>query len=420
MRGINDACIDLIYLDPPFKSDAKYGEIFDPENEEKREIFRDIWDLKEYDLAWWGKIKEDNEGLYYYLGSVREIHSRSMMSYLIYMAMRIIQMHRILKPTGSIYLHCDHHASHYLKPLMDSIFGWKNFINEIVWCYPPGGRGPKGGFHRKHDVILYYSKIPKNNTFIRPYTDITKSAAKKFTKTDEDGRKYKEYPGGRSYLDESPGRPVPDWWVDINSLGQTISNEKTDYPTQKPFALLNRIILASSKVGDMVLDPFCGCATTCEAADNHGRQWVGIDISPEAVDEVKKRIETDIFRMNFKQYNTLPILTDRKPSKPYNHPDNIIVMYGRQGGHCFLCYKHREPDLLCVDHIVAKSKGGSDFLDNLQLVCPKCNSSKGSKTNEEALAEQWKKDGTQWEKRKYEAEKKILIALKKKSKSEII
>ena len=192
------------------------------------------------------------------------------------------------------------------------------------------------------------------------------------------------------------------------------------YPTQKPLALLNRIILASSNVGDMVLDPFCGCATTCEAADNHSRQWVGIDISPEAARLVQDRISTDIFRRNFKQYDTLPILTDRKPSRPYNDPYNIALLYGNQAGHCFLCFKKRDMDLLCIDHIVAKSKGGSDFLDNLQLVCPKCNSAKGNKSNEETLAEQWKKDGVQWERRKYEAEQKILIALKKKSKIEIM
>ena len=299
MRGINDKCIDLIYLDPPFKSDAKYGEIFDPDNEEKREIFRDIWDLKEYDLAWWGKIKEDNEGLYYYLGSVREIHSPSMMSYLIYMAMRINQMHRILKPTGSIYLHCDHHASHYLKPLMDAIFGHRNFRNEIVWSYNRFSRRGDA-YARMHDVILFYGKSDEiifnkpvveardTTRYEKGYHTVTDSGVTKLLVYDEKKAVSKieeaERTGREIRYTEASQPTMGTVWTDIPILNPQSNERKKagNYPTVKPLALLNRIILASSNAGDMVLDPLCGCATTCEAADNQGRHWVGIDISDEA------------------------------------------------------------------------------------------------------------------------------------------
>ncbi|MCY4248807.1 MAG: site-specific DNA-methyltransferase, partial [Chloroflexi bacterium] len=195
------------------------------------------------------------------------------------MAVRLRAMRRALKETGSIYLHCDPTASHYLKLLMDAIYGPKMFRNEIIWAYPPGGKGPNFAFHRKHDVILYFS-IGSKPTFNRQFTPLSDYAISKFTKVDEDGRKYKEYRNTtRTYLEDVPGRPVPSVWVDIHSLGQTISSERLGYPTQKPLALLERIIRASSNEGDTVLDPFCGCGTTVHAAESLGRRWLGIDIS---------------------------------------------------------------------------------------------------------------------------------------------
>ena len=158
-----------------------------------------------------------------------------------------------------------------------------------MWCYPPGGKGPKFGFHRKHDLIYYYGSNHKLGVFHRPYRKLTDYAKSKFTKTDDDGRAYKEYPGGRSYLDEARGSPIPDWWTDIHSLGQTISNERLGYPTQKPLALLERIIRASSNPGDIVLDPFCGCGTTVEAAATMNRQFIGIDIASFALDLIRER-----------------------------------------------------------------------------------------------------------------------------------
>ena len=272
-------------------------------------------------------------------------------------------------------------------------------------------------FSKNAYVILFYAKGKDAafNMLKEPYSEKSKHKGARFSKF-VDGELQQSYTD-----DTSREKAMRDVW-EISYLNSQSKERKKggSYPTIKPLALLNRIILASSNVGDMVLDPFCGCATTCEAADNHGRQWVGIDISTEAARLVQNRISTDIFRRNFKQYDTLPILTDRKPPRLYNDPYNITIMYGRQAGYCFLCFNKKDVIDLCVDHIVAKSRGGSDFLDNLQLVCHKCNSKKGNKTNEEALAIQWKEGGVEWERRKHEAERQILIALKKNSKIEIM
>ena len=231
------------------------------------------------------------------------------------MAIRLIECERVLKTTGSIYLHCDPTMSHYLKTTMDCIFGEENFRNEIVWCYPPGGKAPKYALHRKHDILLYYSVgTPKFNPVFRPMTEYQKS---KFTSIDERGRRYKEYRGKtRTYLDDLPGSPVPDWWNDIHSLGQTISKERIGYPTQKPLALLDRIIKASSNKGDVVLDPFCGCATTCVAAERAERKWIGIDVSKKAYDLVRDRLDKEVaFRDYLPTYRREINLETRPPNR---------------------------------------------------------------------------------------------------------
>ena len=151
MRGMNSGSVDLIYLDPPFNSNADYAAPIG--SQAAGAEFRDTWGLSDINLAWHGIIRHEHPGLYDLLGAVRTVHGDSMMSYLIYMAIRIIEMKRILKPAASIYLHCDPTASHYLKLLMDAVFGSRRFRNEIVWCYAGGGR-PKRDFARKHDVLL--------------------------------------------------------------------------------------------------------------------------------------------------------------------------------------------------------------------------------------------------------------------------
>ena len=179
-------------------------------------------------------------------------------SYLAYMAVRLLEMRRILKDTGSLYLHCDPTMSHYLKLLLDAVFGRRRFLNEIIWCYRGGGV-PRTAFARKHDIILFYTK-GKQSTFHRqhvPYSEATKALISKRGGTSIDGKA----------RDLERGATMPDWWTDINSL-QTWSPQRTGYPTQKPLSLLQRIVTASSNPGDIVFDPFCGCATTLVAADD--------------------------------------------------------------------------------------------------------------------------------------------------------
>ena len=219
----------------------------------------------------------------------------SMKSYLIMMAVRLMEMRRLLKPTGSLYLHCDPTASHYLKMLLDSIFGPKHFIDEIVWNYgtPSGGRAGGKKPIKTHETLLAYAKQYGKHVYNRQYTPYSeKYVTNWFRHEDEDGRRYRTRSRKgtiiRQYLDESPGVPLSNVWTDIMQLYGSAGwfpkkkDERVGYPTQKPLALLDRIIKASSNEGDAVLDPFAGCATACISADRLNRQWVGIDLSPMA------------------------------------------------------------------------------------------------------------------------------------------
>lgn len=293
--------VDLVYLDPPFNSKRDYNAIYKDRTgrplPDQVDAFTDTWTLDADRLRTirdlprllreHGVDGHSADFLASFLSGLVHVQT-DMAAYLAYMAERLLWIKRVMKPTASIYLHCDPTASHYLKIVMDVVFGVKNIRNEIIWSYPPGGRGPKYAFHRKHDVLLFYS-VGKTSTFYRQYTPLSDYAISKFTKTDKDGRKYKEYRGKtRTYLDDIPGRPVPSVWTDIHSLGQTISKERLNYPTQKPLDLLKRIIRASSNPGDVVFDPFCGCATTIEAAEALGRKWIGIDITIHAIRRVAR------------------------------------------------------------------------------------------------------------------------------------
>ena len=278
MTGFPDSCIDLICLDPPFNSNEKYNKVFKDSGlliDPQIKAFDDVWLWDDTSAERVARVRNAvaNPASKVITGFEGFIPQSKMLSYTSYMAERLFIMHRILKDTGSIYLHCDPYASHYLKLVMDAIFGEKNYRNEIVWCYRGGGV-PNDAFARKHDILLFYAK-GKNNIFNKqyvPYSEASKNLV--------------ESRGGVS-IDDKPrdlerGASMPDWWVDINSL-QTWSPERLSYPTQKPLALYERIINASSNPGDLVLDPFAGCGTTIEAAAKNGRDVIGIDILPFAL-----------------------------------------------------------------------------------------------------------------------------------------
>ena len=298
------------------------------------------------------------------------------MSYLIYMSIRIMEMYRLLKNTGIIYLHCDPTASHYLKILMDCVFGYKLCRNEIIWCYSGGGI-PKKDFPRKHDVIHRYTKT---NDYLyypiyRPYSPGTVQRGRTAVK----GKYF-----AMGLRDE--GTPTNDWWTDVPKITSPTDPEKTSYPTQKPIALLCRIIKASSNEGEIVLDPFCGCATACIAAEQLQREWVGIDISSKAADLVKSRMYDELGLFYQGTHRTdIPKRSDLGDVPRYNSKRNRNWLYGEQGGYCFGCQAHFKRQHVTIDHIIPRSKGGTDHISNLQLLCNSCNSIKGDRPQEELL-----------------------------------
>ncbi len=393
MRGMNSDSVDLIYLDPPFNSNANYAAPIG--SQAAGAAFKDTWGLDDISLAWHGEIKHEYPGLYDMLLAVRTIHGDSMMAYLIYMAPRIMEMKRLLKDTGSIYLHCDPTASHYLKIVMDSIFNRRSFRNEIVWSYQRW-TGATKRFQRMHDTLLYYA-MSKDATFNRltePYSAKSKHAHARRSAI-VDGRLEQNYT-----TDSSRQKSMRDVW-EISYLNSQ-AKERTGYPTQKPLALLRRIVKASSNADDMVLDPFCGCATACIAAEMENRQWAGIDISPKALELVKSRMhkELNLFFQGAHR-SDIPKRTDLGAVRRYNAPENKQQLYGLQGGYCNGCEGHFESRNLEIDHIIPKKKGGTDHISNLQLLCGACNRTKGNRTQEYLIACLTDKG---WIKRKKKAE----------------
>ena len=370
MRGMNSDCVDLIYLDPPFNSnrhcEAPIG------SKAAGAAFKDAWTLDDVDVCEHGELADRNPAAYSVIEAARHAHGKGMQSYLIFMAVRLLEMRRVLKPTGSIYLHCDPTASHYLKLLMDGIFGKHCFHNEIIWSYRTGGVS-KTYFARKHDVLLYYA-TNKSTFNIQTEKAYTKSKSRKPGLVNYGVGKAKFYEDEGGVYNFVSMRDV---W-DIPYLNSQ-AKERTGYPTQKPLALLDRIIKASSNSSDMVLDPFCGCATALVAASRLGRQWAGIDLSPLATKLVNERIKSDNPLFNG------PIALDTPPQrtdlgKLPNYRTHRHRLYGEQEGICAGCDTHFPFRVMDVDHMLPRSKGGTDHPDNLQLLCSGCNRSKGGKT----------------------------------------
>ena len=310
LRGINDECIDLIYLDPPFnKNDIFTAPIG---TTAAGASFKDTWGEEDLKDEWVDEIKGEYN-LKEYLDSVKNFSNISNYCYLVYMAIRLLEMRRILKPTGSIYYHCDHTMSHYIKILLDVIFGGGGggFRNEIIWWKGREGSGSRNLPTEYQNVFIY--KKTKDYFWDSPRRPFKLSTLKNI-KCDDKGWYYTRGRGAdprgalKSYVCSdkslskgqviskltSPGAKgalLGDLWDDIPN---TAGKEKTGYMTQKPLALLERIILASSKQDDMVLDPFCGCATTCIAAERLRRKWIGVDISTKAYELVKGRLEKEV------------------------------------------------------------------------------------------------------------------------------
>jgi len=289
---IKDDTIDLIYLDPPFNSNQSYNILFKERNGTSSpaqiKAFEDTWHwdrkaeetYREIVESLPRKVADLTRALRSFLGE------NDMMAYLVMMAIRLQELHRVLNPTGSIYLHCDPTASHYLKLLMDAVFKVNNFRNEIAWCYRGAGY-PKKDFGKRHDTIFRYSKT---DTYIFNLDEVRE----KYAETTKE--RFKHYIGnvrkGGDFGEQklNPLGKQPDDWWQIQPVAPS-AKERLGYPTQKPETLLERIIKASSKEGDIVLDPFCGCGTTITVAEKLKRKWIGIDITHLAVSLMKHRLE---------------------------------------------------------------------------------------------------------------------------------
>lgn len=289
-KKIPDKSFDLIYLDPPFNSNRDYNVLFKEglqDSPAQIKAFDDSWHWNREskqtfdDLA--TKTNENISNLM--LAFEKMLGHNDMLAYLTMMTIRLIKLHQVLKKTGSLYLHCDPTASHYLKIVLDAIFGKKNFRNEIVWCYRGAGY-PKKDFGKRHDVIFRYSKSDDylfNLDDVREeYAEATKERFKHHIGNIRKGKDF-----GAQQLNPL-GKQPDDWW-EIQPIAPS-AKERLGYPTQKPESLLERIIKASSNDGDWILDPFCGCGTTIAVAERLKRNWVGIDITSLAINLVKHRL----------------------------------------------------------------------------------------------------------------------------------
>ena len=462
LPGIDSECVDLIYLDPPFNSNKDYAAPIG--SKAAGAAFKDTWTLSDLDVAAMGRLADAHPSVYAVVETAGQVHGKGMMSYLVMMADRLVELHRILKPTGSIYLHCDPTANSFLRLLLDAVFGSVNFKNEIVWRRTSSHNRAKI-WAPIHDTLLFYTKSNRY-PWQRVYQQYDQEYLDKFFRykdthgrfrvgdltgpgtrqgssgqpwrgidPTEKGRHWEvppdrilpphfEHPNGyptmtvqqrldalddagliywprrgkipqrKQYLSVSPGVPLRDIIWDIPPLSAQ-SKERLGYPTQKPIALLERIIEVSSKEGDVVFDPFCGCATACIAAEKLGRRWAGIDISPKAVELVRHRMaqtNLDISGRTLSVHTTAPVRSDgtKMPRRQIKH-----TLYGQQEGNCNGCGEHFAFHMLEVDHVWPRSKGGSDTLENSQLLCRHCNSLKSTGTMDDLAVKltAWQRGG---------------------------
>ncbi len=315
LKKFPDKCVDLIYLDPPFFSNKNY-EI----------IWNDGAEIRSFEDRWKG-------GITHYIGWMKD---------------RVAEMYRVLKDTGSLYLHCDWHASHYLKIMCDEIFGYNNFRNNIVWCYKTR-QFSKKYWNKKHDDILFYTKTKKYTfNYQEVLNKYSESTIKKYKYKDENGYyrivgrgikgspfksakdltplQEKQHPDliTRSYLKK--GYPPEDYWY-IDIINQA-SKERLKYPTQKPEVLLERILVASSNPDDLVLDPFCGCGTTISVAQQQNRKWIGIDVSPSACRLMRDRVAKYTGKTVPKIVESKITMSYLKSLKPTEFQNRVIQAMG--------------------------------------------------------------------------------------------
>ena len=366
LHGMNSESVDLIYLDPPFNSKRMY--LAPVGTKSAGASFKDMWTWADVNDAYLEQLAGNYPDLVKFIESIDSLHGKSMMAYITYMTQRLIELHRILKPTGSLYLHVDPTASHYLKLVLDRIFGKRNFRNEIVWRYETGGI-PKKDYSRKHDIILRYTKT-KDYLFFP--SDIAEKRSHEVLRRIATGNKNATRSAGQT-RHPSDVLLIPA----INAMAK----ERTGYPTQKPLLLLENIISGSTREGDLVLDPFCGCATTCVKAQQLNRKWIGIDIEEQAAQLLIERLSDDsrLFK-DFIHTKEIPQRTDVQKLK--RSASVKQKLYQVQEDKCNGCYNQMRIFDFEIDHIIPESKGGGSYYENYQLLCGNCNRIKGDRPME--------------------------------------
>lgn len=425
LRSMNSESVHLIATDPPFKKNRDSHAT--PDSLASGASFQDRWKWeRDVHVEWIDRIEDDYPKVMNVIQGSRNSYGDDMGAFLCFMAVRLLSMWRILRQDGSIYLHCDPTASHYLKELMDSIFGKDNFRNEIVWCYAGGGI-PRNDFPRKHDIILRYTKSNRYtfNPIWRPYSEGTQQRGRTQVKG-------KYYDLGLN----KKGTPVNDWWSDVKRITSPTDPEKTGWPTQKSLDLYERIIKASSNEGEVVLDPFCGCATTLVAAERLGRQWVGIDIWDKAHETVIARLKGEgllgpdgetsggLFSDGRITYKTDPPkrTDDGKVAASILEPiirrewykwerltHKEIVGYlveARNDGDlvvCGGCGRKLEKEFMELDHVLPRKDGGTNDITNRILLCRPCNGRKSAQLTLTGLRTKNKEVG--WMSREGDAER---------------
>ena len=473
LRGINSGTIHLIATDPPFKKDKDFYATHDSLASGARFTDRWKWDVDVHP-DWIDAIQDDQPAVWKVIEAAKVATGQNMAAFLCWLGVRLLEMHRVLRDDGSIYVHIDHTAHAWVKALMDAIFGGGNFRNSITWKRTNGGKGsqhrPKRwGAHT--DTLLFYAK--SNATKLMPYdTDLSEEElARKFPKVTPEGRRYntatplfcqpsqgarpnlcfewrgfknrhpsgwrlskarleEEYAAGRiviegdrierrKYADEYEGSPMSDLWVDIQLA---LGNERTGYPTQKPIALYERIIRASSNPGDMVLDPFAGCATTPVAAERLERHWIGMDLWDGAHDMVLKRLQAEglaidgqsdgkLLTFGDVHYSTAPPIRsddndvaapDLKLKERFEEPrgdrmtraemkDRLIDVFGMA---CQGCDRFFDDErYLELDHNTPRSSGGLNHISNRLLLCGPCNRVKSDTLTLKGLRQRNKQQG---------------------------
>ena len=469
LRGMNSETVDLIATDPPFNTRQNRfgtaGHYVDNWKWGDTGKLPDQRAWNEVHPVWLDEIKDENRALFEVIEAAGHCHGQDIAAFLCFLSVRLLEMHRVLKPTGSLYLHCDHTANAYIRMAMDAIFGAKNFRNEIVWVRNVTRKGDmKKALGHDTDNIFRYSKgndLTWNREAVtKPYNlqNLSEKTRRQYNKQDHDGRLWRlteitdphqnpessctyevmgvtrtwrwtkdrmkreinsgrivqispgNVPRYKRYLDEQKGLYLNNVWDDIPNLTGTTS-ERTGSPDQKPLALYEKFVLASSNKGDLVLDPFAGCATTIMAAQKNGRRWVGIDRRPDARFHIICRME-GIRAKDAEYIRKLPLLTNWIDARLAQHDaqfrtepptrsdggdaaapvyttsekstlthrqieDYLVETFGLQ---CWACdFKAPDERYLQLDHVDPRADGGSNDLDNRVLLCQPCNLAKSDR-----------------------------------------